>query len=163
MEYLLLSGATSANTQNAGIPDNSTLLLKPTQAIPSGATSFARELRSHVANAAMVDRGALCFRSTAGSGTMTGSFRLWLGAKHFDPATGTLEANPTWYPVGTGTDANKGLINVAATIGEVSTDLIRHLEMIFGFADMAYLYVQAVSIGGTATAVDCILRTRQLG
>jgi len=94
--------------------------------------------------------------STAGSGTMTATFRLW-------GMFGTLAgaSNGLWCPLGAGTDALKGVLNDGTACGEVSTDLLRHAEPVTFPAHMSRLYVEITAIGGTATAVTCFLTGRK--
>lgn len=154
-EYLLLSGATAANAQNAAAPSASTTLLDAEAPIPTGTTSFARKLKPHITAGAMTDRGTLFVKSTAGSAVMSMTdARIWVGVVHSGATT------PTWYPLGIGTDPNKGKINSGSAIGETGNDDVKHCEMIYGFADAEYIYFQAGTIGGTATAFDAILRCR---
>jgi hypothetical protein len=89
-------------------------------------------------------RGALVIASTAGSGTMTATFRLW----------GKLPvASGIWVPLGPGTDAAKGVINTGSAIGETGSDTLRHSEMVENLGMFERLYVEITAIGGTATAV----------
>lgn len=68
----------------------------------------------------------------AGTGvlTFTGG-RLW----------GYHTASAKWYPLGTGTDADKGKINGGVALGEVSADNLVHAEpvLFLGHFDRVYL------------------------
>lgn len=99
---------------------------------------------------------SLVVTSTAGSGTMTVTLRLW-------QKFGTLgsQANGTWCPAGVGTDAGKGVLNAGSAIGEVSADLIRHCEPVFLSAHAQRLYVEITAIGGTNTAITVWLVARK--
>lgn len=94
---------------------------------------------------APIDANLVIF-STAGSATMTATFRLWgyhpIGAGY-------------WVPLGPGADATKGVINSLTAVGETSADAILHSEPIalLGIAG-ARLYLEITAIGGTSTAVE---------
>lgn len=89
-------------------------------------------------------KGALVIASTAGSGTMTATFRLW----------GKLPvASGIWVPLGPGADATKGVLNTGSAIGETGTDTLRHSEMVENLGMFERLYVEITAIGGTSTAV----------
>lgn len=69
-----------------------------------------------------------------GSGTGVLTFtggRLW----------GYHTASAAWYPIGTGTDADKGKINGGTALGETSADALRHAEpfLYLGHFDRIYL------------------------
>lgn len=93
------------------------------------------------------DRARLIIYSTAGSGTMTATFRLW----------GYSAAGSVWVPVGTGTGAAKGTVNAGAAIDETGTDAIRHSELVELWGHFDRLYLEITAIGGTATAVTAQL------
>lgn len=88
----------------------------------------------------------LVVRSTAGSGDIELTGRLWL----FSGAIGV------WVPAGTGTDGGKGQINAGASMGETSSDQLAHTEVvkIQGF-ERAYLEVEALA--GTDAAISAWL------
>lgn len=89
-------------------------------------------------------KGALVIASTAGSGTMTATFRLW----------GKLPvASGIWVPLGPGTGAAKGTLNTGSAVDETGADLLRHSEMVENLGMFERLYVEITAIGGTATAV----------
>lgn len=98
-------------------------------------------------------RGLLLLKSTAGSGTMTCTVKLWgyISAGSGDaaiPAAG-------WYPLGTSsTAANKGIINEASAIGETTADGIAHAEVVENLFCFRRLYAEITAIGGTSTAVS---------
>jgi hypothetical protein len=94
------------------------------------------------------DRAALVIASTAGSGTMTVTVRLW----------GKLPvASGLWVPLGPGADATKGVLNLEAAIGETGADAIRHSEVIENLLLFERLYVEVTAIGGTSTSVTAWL------
>ena len=100
----------------------------------------------------MPSEAGLLLYSTAGSGTMTCTARLW--GYHPGPAA--------WFPLGTGADATKGTINAATATGESGTDVIRHCEpmALLGVAG-SRLYLEITAIGGTETAVTAEIVVRR--
>jgi hypothetical protein len=99
-------------------------------------------------------RMVLAIASTAGSGTMTATFRLW----GYLPVGGGL-----WVPLGPGGDTAKGVLNLEAAIGETSADSIRHAEVIENPGMFQRLYLEITAIGGTATAVTAWFVVRRPG
>ena len=93
----------------------------------------------------------LLLYSTAGSGTMTVTCRLW----------GYSEAGTVWTPMGFGADSTKGVINAVSAIGETVTDGIRHSETVSLPGHFSRLYLEITAIGGTATAVTAQLVARR--
>lgn len=87
---------------------------------------------------------ALLVASTAGSGTMTVTLRLW----------GYSVVSAAWHPLGTGADSTKGTINAGAACGETNTDSIAHIEIVDGLYGFERLYAEVTAIGGTATAIS---------
>lgn len=81
--------------------------------------------------------------STAGSGTMTATIKLW----------GYVTAAAMWVPLGVGADTTKGTLNAGAAIGETSADVLRHSEIVSGLFGFDRVYAEVVAIGGTSTAV----------
>lgn len=96
-----------------------------------------------------LDTVALMVNSTAGSGTMTVTLKLWVYS----------EANSTWMPAGTdATAANKGLLNGGNAIPEgPNADSITHTEIIANLRHYDRAYLEITAIGGTATAVSAYL------
>lgn len=91
--------------------------------------------------------GLVTVYSTAGSGTMTVTIRLWM----FKVNSGK------WFPLGRSTtESDRGLLNGGA-IDEDGADNLVHAELIQGLSAFDRIYAQVVAIGGTATAVDCDL------
>lgn len=96
------------------------------------------------------DRMSLIIRSTAGSGVMTVTAKLW----------GWNYAVGAWSPVGSSTtDANRGLVNLATAIGELAApaDQLNFADTVDGLFAMDRAYLEVVAIGGTATAVSAWL------
>ena len=97
------------------------------------------------------DDAILFLASTAGSGTMSCSVKIWL--YHAVPAV--------WAPAGThATDATRGIMNEGNSIGEVAADLLRHTERIDGLLHFDRIYAQVTAIGGTATAISLWILAR---
>lgn len=90
--------------------------------------------------------------STAGSGTMTVTLRLW----------GYLAAAGKWAPLGTGGDTTKGGLNAGAAIGETTADAIQHCEPFIYGGHFDRLYVEVAAIGGTSTSVDVWMVTPRI-
>ena len=91
---------------------------------------------------------AIVVKSTAGSGTMTVTLRLWVYSS----------AISEWMPYGThATAASKGVLNEANAIGEVNLNSIVHAELVNGLHHFDRVYLEVTAIGGTATAVDAYL------
>ena len=88
---------------------------------------------------------ALVLESTAGSGTMTVTVKIWVYS----------DAIADWMPYGTdSTAANRGVMNEANAIDEVVSDKLRHTELVAGLDNYERIYAEVTAIGGTATAVD---------
>ena len=105
-----------------------------------------------VRNPIAADHGArpLRPRSTAGSGTMTCTLKLW----GYTPADG-------WSPLGThATAATKGILNAGSAIDETAADEIDHAEVILGLQQFTRLAAQVTAIGGTSTAVTVTVSAR---
>jgi hypothetical protein len=94
------------------------------------------------------DYATLLMHSTAGSGTMTVTGKLW----GYNTQTGK------WYPLGTGTDGTlKGIVNDGAAVTEVSADAIVHAEPVAGLRSFQRVALQVTAIGGTSTAITAVL------
>ena len=97
------------------------------------------------------DRGLILVKSTAGSGTMTVTIRLW----------GYSVSSASWSPLGFGADATKGIINGGVALGETGTDLIQHAEIANGLENLDRIYAEITAIGGTATAISAWIVARR--
>ncbi len=94
------------------------------------------------------DYATLLAHSTAGSGTMTFTARLW----------GYNTQTAKWYPLGThATPDSKGLINDGQAIGETGTDTIAHAEPVGGLRSFQRVDLQITVISGTGTAITAVL------
>ena len=98
-----------------------------------------------------VELGLLLY-STAGSGVMTAKGRLW--SYHPGPAD--------WFPLGTGADGTKGVVNATNQIGETSADKIRHQETLAlpGLVGTRIYFEITEALGGTGTSVTVELVAR---
>lgn len=97
--------------------------------------------------------GAITVASTAGSGTMTVTIRLW----------GYRKAGLVWVPLGAGYGATKGTINGGGAIDMTGTAMIRHAEPVDMPAMFQRVYAEITAIGGTATAISAWLTVYQGG
>lgn len=92
--------------------------------------------------------GMIHIASTAGSGTMTATFKWW----------GYWYCSAVWAPVGAhATAASRGLLNLASAVDETQADLLRHAEVVSIPWGMDRTYLEITAIGGTATAVSAWL------
>src|SRR5574342_976860 len=67
----------------------------------------------------VLDLGTIAVASTAGSGTMIVTLKLW----------GYVDALSAWLPLGTSaTDANRGLLNAGNSIGEINANQLHFAE-----------------------------------
>lgn len=96
---------------------------------------------------AKYNTGSLQVVSTAGSATMSCTIRL----------RGWSPDQAKWLPLGPGTDALKGTINLEASMGETSANVIAHEETITGLRAFTRLDAEIVAIGGTDTAITCVI------
>jgi hypothetical protein len=116
---------------------------------PSGATAGV-SLRGRQPGRAIKFRwhnwpnGVVLVKSTAGSGTMTVTVKMW--GYNADAAK--------WYPLGSSTtEADRGKLNNQSTIDEDVSDELVHAEPISGLRAFNRIYAEITAIGGTATAV----------
>ena len=117
-----------------------------TNSAPSAATDGVT-----LGDVAHQDDVGLLVASTAGSGTMTCTIRMW----------GYSAVTSAWHPLGTGTDSLKGTINEQTALGETGTNVIRHAEILGGLFAFERMYAEIVAIGGTSTAISVWLVTRR--
>ena len=97
------------------------------------------------------DSGRIYVASTAGSGVMTATLRIW----------GRSDIVGIWCPLGTGTAAGKGIVNAGVACGETGADLIRHSEVVEGLECVDSVALEITTIGGTATAISAWLVARR--
>lgn len=113
-----------------------------TNGAPSGASAGV-SLAAIATTFDLLQKAIVIVRSTAGSGTMTVTVRLW--------GYSIVAAN--WSPLDAGADATKGVINAGSVMGETGADEIDHSEPIEGIGPFDRLYAEITAIAGTATAV----------
>ncbi len=91
------------------------------------------------------DQATILTHSTAGSGTMTATIRMW----------GFYPASNRWYALGTATTGIQGYLNAGVAMAEVSTaaDKIAQAEVITGLRGCSRLYAEIVGTPGGSTAV----------
>lgn len=123
-----------------------------TTAAPSAATDGV-ETNSLKVGGNVPDAATIVVQSTAGSGSMTVTLKLW----------GYDTDSAKWSPVGTNaTAANKGLLNGGAAIPEGPVaDTINHRELFFYLGHFDRLFLEVTAIGGTATAVSAWIRVEE--
>jgi hypothetical protein len=118
-----------------------------TNSAPASATAGI-DMNSALTGSRMPPAAGILIKSTAGSGTMTVTLKLW--------AYNTAAA--VWAPCGTGSDGTaKGILNEGSAITEISADLIRHFEVVNLPAVFDRLYLEITAIGGTSTAITAYL------
>lgn len=95
--------------------------------------------------------GVILVKSTAGSGTMTVTLRVW----------GYSNLTSAWHPLGSDatTVANRGVLNEEGAIAEDGADNLVHAEPISGLGAFTRIYLEITAIGGTSTAVTSYLTT----
>jgi hypothetical protein len=99
-------------------------------------------------NVPLDGQAAIVVNSTAGSGTMTVTLKLWVYSN----------AVAEWLPYGTdATAADKGKLNEGNAIAEVNADSIVHAELVNGLVNFDRVYLEITAIGGTSTAIDAYL------
>lgn len=86
----------------------------------------------------LADEITVLVHSTAGSGTLTASIRMW----------GYCAVAARWY--------NLGLLNGGTDIAESDTDALSHVETLDGMRRFIRLYAEIESLGGTNTAVTLL-------
>lgn len=102
----------------------------------------------------------LCY-TTAGAGVITCAYIRPRGLVLEQVAA----AGPNkWFPLGTGTDADKGKLNELIAQGEVDANQLLHAERLFGILDYDRLGCELGAIAGDGTQrvnVDLVFRARR--
>lgn len=119
--------------QNTGL-----MTILPSGTLTSAAPSSMTDATLGCAIPYLVDQVTILVRSTAGSGTLTASIRMW----------GYCVVANRWYSL--------GLLNSGTDIAEASTDLLSYVETIGGLRRFIRLYAEIESLGGTSTAVEIL-------
>jgi hypothetical protein len=90
----------------------------------------------------------LLLRSTAGSGVMDITLRIWLYSEH----------THAWHPAGiSSTITNRGVLDDGTAITEDGADVLTHTEPIQFLSGYDYIYGEITVVDGTGTAVDLYL------
>lgn len=97
-----------------------------------------------------VDQAEILLYSTAGSGTMEVTVRLW---------GYVTQGINKWFPLSTGSGAGatgntSGWLNGGKKIEEIAADRLAHYEKVLALSRFERIYAQVVAIAGTATAVS---------
>lgn len=85
-------------------------------------------------------------RTTAGSGTLTATLKLWIGYRYSTSAGEYVAASP-------GTSTLAGVLNGGAAFDEHATDIIHRADVVQYPRLGRKHYVEVTAIGGTGTAV----------
>lgn len=94
------------------------------------------------------DSGVIIVRSTAGTGTMTVTLRVWGYNPH----------SASWHPLGSSsTESLRGVLNAQSAIDEDGSDILTHAEPVTGLAAFSRIYLEITVISGTNTAVSAWL------
>lgn len=94
------------------------------------------------------DCGEIQVKSTAGSGTMSVTLRVW----------GYGRWTRAWHPLGSNsTEASRGVLNNASAIDEDGSDNLTHTEPLVGLSGFTRIYLEITAISGTNTAVSAYL------
>ncbi len=107
---------------------------------PSGGSAGLATSTLSALNAKWHERAKIAVASTAGSGTMTVTLRLW------------LYTGGTWFahqPL----NASATAPHTAVAVPETGTDAIAYSEDVPGLAMAERLFLEVVAIAGTSTAV----------
>jgi len=123
-----------------------------TNSAPSGATAGVETNGLKVGSENVPDEATLLVKSTAGSGVMTVTIRMW----------GYHATAAVWFPLGVGTDAAKGTINEGSALGETASNTIAHAERFLVPGHFSRLYAEITAIGGTATAISVYVTTEDV-
>jgi hypothetical protein len=129
----------TAQTANTGAPAAATDGV-PCFPVVQGAGAILNAASGHCFTGMPAASSTLMIGSSAGSGTMVGTFTLW----------GYLTASGQWYPVA---------VNDGAALAETANDAIRFTERFPDLGHYDRLFLQLASVGGTDTAFEAWLVT----
>lgn len=141
---VLLSGVTATN----GKPSSST----------SG-VAVRRGSHSVEGFSDYVEKARFIAWSKSGTGTVAFTLRFWGYIASLQTDDGELTVDE-WFPLGTGTDASKGQLDAASSMGETSTDQVTHTEVLEQLAMFDRVYAEVEIISGTGTEVYAALVRR---
>lgn len=134
-----LMTAQTANTSAPTDADEATVKVA-TGVVPVYPTSKIAADDGHCYMATPASKSTLVISSSAGSGTMVGTFTLWC----------YLTATGKWYPK---------TVNGGAALAETAADAIRHVQSYDDLGHFDYLYLELAAVGGTDTAFEAYLIT----
>lgn len=124
-----------------------------TNGVPSGATA-GFDLKQRTPGRSSANRwqhyptGVILVKSSAGSGTMTVTLRVWCYSL----------VTAAWHPMGSSaTESLRGVLNAQSAIDEDGADVLVHAEPITGLGAFARIYLEVTAIGGTSTAINAYL------
>jgi hypothetical protein len=121
-----------------------------TSSAPSGASAGVEVQGLAIGNGNIPDHVSCLVLSSAGSGTMSCSVKL------FGYVADAAIAD--WFPLGVGSvDANRGLLNSGDSIGESEADKIRFSEAVNYIGHFDRVYAQVTAIAGSSTAISVFL------
>ena len=137
------------------MPQNKITLLTAataTNSAPSGGSAGV-ETNGLKVGGNVPDTCTVLVYSSAGSGTMTATIRMW------------GYSNSIWLPLGTGASGaadTKGVLNENVAIAETSADFIAHAEPLSYCGHFDRLYAEVTAIGGTSTAINVVVVCEQI-
>jgi hypothetical protein len=120
-----------------------------TNSPPSGSSAGVAlsNLDQHIGKGRPISAASIRIWSSAGSGTMTVTCKLW----------GYDSIASKWFPCGVGGATTKGTLNEGNAIDETTADAIFHSEPVYQVSDFERLYVEITAIGGSSTAINAAL------
>ncbi len=124
------------------VGDSFTIELLASAIAANGIPTAANGISSHALRhkGAVPDKIRVGIRSTAGSGTMSATLRVWGKAGGF------------WFRL-KDLNASSAAPHTAVAIPETSADALQYSEEVSGIAGCDRLYLEIVAIAGTETAV----------
>lgn len=108
--------------------------------IPTSTAGIATNLLRSQDNGRIPDKIRVGVNSTAGTGTMTVTLRVW------------GRAGAIWFRL-KDLNASSAAPHTAVAISETSADAIQYSEEVSGIAGCDRLYLEIIAIAGTSTAV----------
>jgi len=157
MQVQILNGVTAANGQpsgaTAGMPLNKSM--RDMQFINPQLDGFFDN----------VDEADLVLKTAGGTSSNISYIRAWgyvelsKGAAGATSAPRGTEAGD-WFPLGTGTGANKGKLNGGAALDESKTGIILHIEKVRGLRECSRFQLEIGVVTGTPSTIDAWLVAR---
>ncbi len=131
-------GAVTAGTDGSAYAVELLASATATNGIPTSTAGIA--MSALALSGQVPDKIRVAVNSTAGSGTMTVTLRLW------------LRAGGIWFRA-RDLNASSAAPHTAVAIPETSADAIQYSEVVDGLSGAERIYLEVVAIAGTATAV----------